>query len=277
MAPPMAWTVHPAAREAALARGLTRQWALVANEALPPMLALVAAVPAWLAAMIRARSLAGSDARANALLDGFDHEIARVTGHAAPRWPTRLRRAAPTSTAGVAPVALPLLDPSQHLICTGALARESAATIAALSALLVAAWAEPPPAGLAPDLRVRAAAVGLPEPTRSRWLRGTGLTPPDDVVPGEHRGALAVLRQAFGDPQARLEASPFAHEVVLRDDAFLRPCAALDVVLATATVRTCLRAEGGLASVAAAELAPVVPLDVAVAVSAPERPRLRAA
>lgn len=267
MALAMAWTVQPAAREAALARGLERQWALVAKEALPPVLELVAAVPAWLAAMIRARCLAGTDARANALLDGFDHEIARVTGHAAPRWPTRLRRIAPTPTSVVAPVALPLLDPSQHLVCSGALARESPTTIAALSVLLVTAWAEPPPVGLAPDLRVRAAAVGLPEPTRSRWLRGTGLTPPDDVVPGEHRGALAVLRQAFGDPSAP------AREVVLREDAFLRPCAALDVVLATATVRTCLRAAGELANVAPAELAPVVPLPV----SAPERPRLRAA
>jgi hypothetical protein len=275
MAAQMSWTVHPAAREAALARGLERQWALHAKEALPPLLALVAAVPAWLAAMIRARAIAGTDARANALLDGFDHEIARVTGHAAPRWPTRLRRVPPPHTAVVAPVALPLLDPSQQLICTGALARESPTTIAALSALLFTAWAEPPPVGLAPDLRVRAAAMGLPEPMRGRWLRGTGLTPPDDVVPGEHRGALAVLRQAFGDPQAGLDPRSLAREVVLRDDALLRPCAALDVVLATATVRTCLRAEGALADVAPAELAPVVPLVVAVAEL--QRPRLRAA
>ncbi|HET6583713.1 MAG TPA: hypothetical protein VFG69_09700 [Nannocystaceae bacterium] len=267
----MAWTVEPAAREAALARGLERQWALVAKEALPPVLGLVAAVPAWLAAMIRARCLAGSDARANALLDGFDHEIARVTGHAAPRWPARLRRMPRMPSGGIP--ALPLLDPSQHLVCTGALARESTATIAALSALLVGAWAEPPPVGLAPDLRVRAAAVGLPEPSRGRWLRGTGLTPPDDVVPGEHRGALAVLRQAFGDPTR--EPSTPAREVSLSHDAFLRPSAALDVVLATATVRTCLRAAGELPDVVPAELAPVVPL--AVAVSVPERPRLRAA
>lgn len=247
----VAWTVHPGPHDVAVARGLVRQWTLVAREAMPPILAAISASPTWLAALVRARSLAGTDARALALLDGFDHEIARITGHDAPRWPTRLRKSlvAPLGT-----LALPMLDPGQQLLCTGALVRETAASRAALSTLLVAAWAEPPVDSIAADLRVRAAALGLPEPFRARWLRGSGLTPPDDVVPGEHRAVLALLRDAYG------EAPSDVREVVLDDHPRVRGTAALDVVLATVAVRTCLRAAGELEAVAPAQLAPVIPL-----------------
>jgi hypothetical protein len=266
----VAWRVQPESHDVAVARGLARQWALLAKEAMPPVLELVAAVPSWLAAMIRARALAGDDARANALLDGVDHEIARITGHAAPRWPARLSRAkAREDRCG--PVALPMLDPGQHLVCTGALARETPATVAAMSVLLGAAFAEPPANTLASDLRVRAVAVGLPEPFRTQWLRGSGLTPPDDVVPGAHRAALGVLRRAYVDA---VRDPSRVGEVELGELA--RPIAALDVVLATATVRACLRAAGELEAVAPAELAPVVAF-VAPAARMPEPPRARAA
>lgn len=236
----MAWIIEPRGHDVALARGLAHQWALVAKEALPPVLELVAAVPSWLAAMIRARALAGADARATALLDGFDHELARVTGHAAPRWPARLRSSCAPARTTTLP--LPLLDPSQHLVCTGALVRETPASVAAVSALLVAAWSEPPHGGLSADLRVRAIAIGLPEPFRSRWLLGSGLTPPDHAAPGEHRTAIALLRRAYPDATQ-------PREVTLAIDATARPAAVLDVLLATATVRMCLRAAGDLEAV----------------------------
>ncbi len=237
---------------------------------MPPILEVVAAAPSWLAALVRARSLAGTDTRAHALLDGFDHEIARITGHDAPRWPTRLRRSV---VAPVGTLALPLLDPGQQLACTGALARESAASRAALSALLRVAWAEPPVGSIGADLRVRAAAVGLPEPFRSRWLRGSGLTPPDEVVPGEHRAVLSLLRDAYADAS---RAPTEVREVGLENHPRVRPTAALDVLLATATVRACLRAAGELAPVAPTDLAPVIPLAAAPACR-PALPRRRAA
>jgi hypothetical protein len=247
-----------------------RQWALVAREAMPPILEVVAAAPSWLAALVRARSLAGADLRAHALLDGLDHEVARITGHAAPRWPTRLRKSV---VAPVGTLALPLLDPGQQLLCTGALVRETAASRAALSALLHGAWADPPAGSIASDLRVRAVATGLPEPFRARWLRGSGLTPPDEVVPGEHRAVLALLRDAYVDAN---RAPADVREVVLANHPRVRGTAALDVLLATATVRLCLRAAGELEAVVPTELAAVIPLAPPSA-RRPAQPRRRAA
>ena len=116
---------------------------------------------------------------------------------------------------------------------------------------------------------MRAVAVGLPEPFRARWLRGSGLTPPDDAVPGEHRTALALLRRAYAD-------TANVHEVTFALDASARPTAVLDVLLATATVRLCLRAAGELAAVTPTELAPVVAIAAPMA-RMPAPPKLRAA
>jgi len=248
----VAWTIRPESRDAAVAGGLARQWTLVAGSELPPLLALVAAAPTWLAAWIRARSLAGDDARAHGCLDAYEQEIATVTGHAVVRWPSRLRK-----TAAVRPtsLALPALDPTQQLVCTGALVHQSAPVTAALAALLHVAWAEPPGLALASDLRVRVCAVALPASARAQWLRGTGLSPPDDVVPGEHRGGVALLGRAFADGGAR--------PVPLGHSGSLRPAAALDLLLAAATVRACLRVAGELGSSAVTS-----PAELAVAASA---------
>lgn len=234
----MAWPSPPIAALGPTLRGTARQWQAMFGAEFPALLRTVSVAgpgAPWPLAMIRARAVAADDARARALLDGFDAELATALGVEAPRWPRRLRHAPPT----LAPLATPALDPSQ-LLMLGATppslpTREQAAILPLLGAAFGARDESPRSA----ELRARVCTLAIPDAARGRWRAGFGLMPPDAAVPGEHHGAMRLLQAALPDDGGVVAVDASACEP-------MRPEAALDILLAGLTVRAALRRVGTL-------------------------------
>ncbi len=218
-------------------RGYARQWQSMFGSELPELLRTIgAAGPSaarWTVAVVRARAFAGDDPRARALLDGFEGELATVLGTASVAWPRRLRAIAPDSRG----LELSALDPSQQLLLQISGVTGSTREHSAIMCLLAAAFGprdEPPRAA---ELRSRLCTLALTPVARERWRAGFGLMPPDAVAPGEHHGAMRLLRHAFDDDGTVQPVDPTMCDPML-------PEAALDVLLSGLAARAGLRRVG---------------------------------
>ncbi len=232
----MSWPSPPLDQLGPTLRGIARQWQAMFGAEFPALLRTVSVAgpgASWPLAMIRARAIAADDARARAVLDGFDAELAAALGAEAPRWPRRLRHA----PVPLAPVETPALDPSQLLMLGAAPTSVPTREQAALLPLLAAAFGPRDESPRSAELRARVCTLAIPTAARERWRAGFGLMPPDAAVPGEHHGAMRLLEAALPDDRDVVAVDVAACEP-------MRPEAALDILLAGLTVRAALRRVG---------------------------------
>lgn len=231
----MSWPSPSLASLPPVFRGFARQWHSMFSAELPPLLRTVAvAGPGaghWSVAVVRARAVAGTDARAEAILDVFERELATALGMGAPHWPARLRRTAPAPHG----IDMPALDPSQQLLL--GVGHDDTRDDAAILFLLEAAFGPRSESPHAAELRARVCSLAVTPTARERWRAGFGLMPPDAVAPGEHHGAMRLLQRAFGEDGR-------VYPVDASMCAPMRPEAALDVLLAGLAVRAALRRSG---------------------------------
>jgi hypothetical protein len=218
-------------------RGFAAQFERRYRMAVPTLVARIALADGeWLAALWRARSIAGHDAAALALLTSFEADIARVLAVDPPAWPNPRPRTVVRTD--VEPRELAALSPQQRALVSGAgSAAASIPTRRVVDELLAAGFATRDESARAAALRVRLCGHALPEAMRAAWW-GDGLRPPDAVVPGAHRGAIAALSSAFGSGVA----APIDPDVCRPMDEH----AALDLLLCGASLRAGIRARAGV-------------------------------